>query len=63
MKKKLLFVGFLGLMLAFGLVVVGCNTHWFTCTNYGNCKAPGTTCGASKCEVKQVNYGNVECDC
>ncbi|GHU97309.1 hypothetical protein FACS189483_02910 [Spirochaetia bacterium] len=71
MKKKVFLVGFLGVMLALGMVLVGCdlgcaNNHDCSIT-YGSSKQ-GTTCGADKCAVPLgISSGpagtTVKCDC
>ncbi|GHU45408.1 hypothetical protein FACS1894190_17530 [Spirochaetia bacterium] len=72
MKKKVFFVGFLGMMLALGMVLVGCDLE--VCANSGKCSityggiGQGTSCGASKCAVKVgASYGTVgttvKCSC
>ncbi|GHU78099.1 hypothetical protein FACS189462_1850 [Spirochaetia bacterium] len=72
MKRKMFLVGFLGVMLALGLALTGCDLG--EKCNVG-CYAKGTslnksrkTCNKSDCAIEKAQFStydpiNVSCDC
>lgn len=65
--KKLLFVGIIGVLMAFGLVLAGCDDPYWTCSEHGTCGSvkscnqmgAGGSCKQGKYE-NGVRYG---CTC
>ncbi|GHV74817.1 hypothetical protein AGMMS49940_21190 [Spirochaetia bacterium] len=60
MKKKVFFVGFLGMVLALGLAVTGCDLFAKSCQEENDCNHGDYYCGKSNCYAS--TQGN-KCDC
>ncbi|GHU99818.1 hypothetical protein FACS189483_09470 [Spirochaetia bacterium] len=64
MKKKVFRVGFLGVMLALGMALTGCDLFFpKSCQDENDCDHGSTYCGRNDCNERVMNApGNCDCD-
>jgi hypothetical protein len=67
-KSKILVVALIGLQMAGGLVLAGCDDADKPCSTGGNCyvsgiNVSGNWCKESRCAVSKSGSGPSSCDC